>query len=47
MFPIVLTGFICLIVGWATPQPAWAATLTEKVVAKFKELKDKGNDTSV
>jgi hypothetical protein len=29
---------VALFVGWATPQPAWAAAITNKIVAKFKEL---------
>lgn len=28
-----------LLIGWATPQPAWADTLSAWIAAKFNELK--------
>lgn len=43
MFWIILFTFIALMVGWATPQPAWAKKLTDAIVGKFKEVKGEDN----
>jgi len=37
----VLMIFVALMVGWATPQPAWAKKLSDLVVSKFKGLTSK------
>ena len=34
---------IALFVGWATPQPAFAAKITTAIVTKVKELKAKAD----
>ena len=34
----VLYGILCVFVAWNLPQPAWAKTLQDKVVALVKAL---------
>lgn len=41
MLSFIVGVAVGLLIGWASPQPLWAATLTEKIKLKWKQLSDK------
>lgn len=45
--PVVLSGVVCLFIGWNLPQPAWAKFVQDKIVAGVTYVWDKIRSNSV
>lgn len=42
----IITGVVCLFIGWNVPQPSWAVKATNWLKAKGKEFFDEEQDST-
>lgn len=35
MITTIIVAIVCLLIGWATPQPTWATDVTTRIKAWF------------